>query len=139
MYLVSEDMKTSCQAVLDVLGKSATLVQESIEKGVHPERSHKRKLELAQEAEEKEKRERSMMFPVIHPYTGARMFLNQEQKNQFFIDLQSMGPEQFGQGGTTGAGTATTIAPSPGGGISSASGFSSASRKWSGICRVCPL
>ena len=86
-----------------------------MEKGVHPERSHKRKLELAHEAEEKEKREKNMMFPVIHPYTGARMFLNQEQKNQFFIDLQSMGPEQFGQGGTTGAGTATGSEPSPGG------------------------
>ena len=58
LYLVSEDMKTSCQAVLDVLGKSVTPVQESTEKGVHPERSHKRKLELAQEAEEKEKREK---------------------------------------------------------------------------------
>ena len=115
LYLVSEDMKTSCQAVLDVLGKSVTLVQESIEKGVHPERSHKRKLELAHEAEEKEKREKSMLIPVIHPYTGARMFLNQEQQKQFFIDLQSMGPEQFGKGGTTGAGTATGSEPSPGG------------------------
>ena len=115
LYLVSEDLKTSCQAVLDVLGKSVPIIQEAIEIGVHPERSHKRKLELAHEAEEREKREKNMLIPTIHPYTGARMFLNQEQQKQFLIDLQSMGPEQFGKGGTTGAGTATRSEPSPGG------------------------
>ena len=105
LYLLSEDTKTECQATLEVLGKSVTAIQEAIEKGVHPEKSLKRKLEVAQEAEEKEKRERSMLFQVIHPYTGEKMFLNQEQKTQFFLDLQSMGPEQFGKGGTIGTGS----------------------------------
>ena len=116
LYLVSEDLKTSCQAVLEALHKSVTAIQDSIEQGVHPERSHKRKLEIAhEEEEEKEKRERSMLFPVIHPYTGERMYLNQEQHNQFFLDLQKMGPEQFGKGGAVGPGTATGSEPSIGG------------------------
>ena len=115
LYLVSEDLKTSCQAMLEALGKSVTAIQDSIEKGVHPERSHKRKLEIAHEEEEKEKRERSMLFPVIHPYTGERMYLNQEQKNQFFLDLQKVGPEEFGKGGAVGTGTATGSEPSIGG------------------------
>ena len=91
LYLLSEDMKTSCQAVLEAMGKSVTIIQEAMEKGVHPERSHKRKLEIAQEEEEKEQRERSMLFPVIHPFTAERMLLNQEQRNQFLLDLQKMG------------------------------------------------
>ena len=115
LYLVSEDLKTSCQAVLEAMHKSVTAIQDPIEQGVHPERSHKRKLEIAHEEEEKEKRERSMLFPVIHPYTGERMHLNQEQHNQFFLDLQKMGPEQFGKGGAVGQGTATGSEPSIGG------------------------
>ena len=115
LYLISEDLKTSCQATLEAMHKSVTAIQNSIEQGVHPEKSHKRKLELAHEEEEKQKREKNMLIPMIHPYTGARMFLNQEQQKQFLIDLQSMGPEQFGKGGTTGAGTATGSEPSPGG------------------------
>ena len=114
LYLVSEDLKTSCQAVMDVLGKTVTAIQDSIEKGVHPEKSHKRKLEIAHE-EEKEKLQRSMVFPVIHPYTGDRMYLNQEQKDQFFADLQKMKPEEFGKGGAVGKGTATGSEPSIGG------------------------
>ena len=114
LYLVSE-VKTSWQAVLEALGKSVTAIQDSIEKGVHPERTHKRKLEIAHEEEEKEKRERSMLFPVIHPYTEERMYLNQEQKNQFFLDLQKVGPEEFGKGGAVGTGTATGSEPSIGG------------------------
>ena len=114
LYLVSEDLKTSCQAVMDVLGKTVTAIQDSIEKGVHPEKSHKRKLEIAHE-EEKEKLQRSMVFPVIHPYTGDRIYLNQEQKDQFFADLQKMKPEEFGKGGAVGKGTATGSEPSIGG------------------------
>ena len=114
LYLVSEDLKASCQAVLDVLGKTVTAIQESIEKGVRPEKSHKRKLEIAHE-EEKEKLQRSMVFPVIHPYTGDRMYLNQEQKDQFFADLLKMKPEEFGKGGAVGKGTATGSEPSIGG------------------------
>ena len=115
LYLVSEDLKTSCQAVLDVLGKTVTAIQDSVEKGVHPERSHKRKLEIAHEEEEKEKLQRSMLFPVIHPYTGDRMYPNQEQKDQFFADLPKMKPEEFGKGGAVGKGTATGSEPSIGG------------------------
>ena len=115
LYLVSEDLKTSCQAMLEAMGKSVTAIQDSIEKGVHPERSHKRKLEIAHEEEEKEKIQRSMLFPVIHPYTGDRMYLNQEQKNQFFADLPKMKPEEFGKGGAVGTGTATGSEPSIGG------------------------
>ena len=116
LYLVSEDLKTSCQAVMDVLGKTVTAIQDSIEKGVHPEKSHKRKLEIAhEEEEEKEKLQRSMVFPVIHPYTGDRMYLNQEQKDQFFADLQKMKPEEFGKGGAVGKGAATGSEPSIGG------------------------
>ena len=115
LYLVSEDLKTSCQGVLDVLGKTVTAIQDSIEKGVHPEKSHKRKLEIAHEDEEKEKLQRSMLFPVIHPYTGDRMYLNQEQKDQFFADLPKMKPEEFGKGGAVGKGTATGSKPSIGG------------------------
>ena len=52
------------------------------------------------------------------------MYLNQEQQKQFLIDLQSMGPEQFGKGGTTGAGTATGSEPSGGkGGYAPGQGF----------------
>ena len=72
-------------------------------------------MELAHEEEEKEKKKRAMLFPVIHPYTGERMYLNEEQRNQFFLDLQKMGPEQFGKGGAGGQGTATGSEPSIGG------------------------
>ena len=124
LYLKSEDLKTSCQATLEAMHKSVTAIQNSIEQGVHPEKSHKRKLELAHEEEEKQKREKNMLIPMIHPYTGARMYLNQEQQKQFLIDLQSMGPEQFGKGGTTGAGTATGSEPSGGkGGYAPGQGF----------------
>ena len=124
LYLISEDLKTSCQATLEAMHKSVTAIQTSIEQGVHPEKSHKRKLELAHEEEEKQKREKNMLIPMIHPYTGARMYLNQEQQKQFLIDLQSMGPEQFGKGGTTGAGTATGSEPSGGkGGYAPGQGF----------------
>ena len=116
LYLmISEDLKTSCQATLESMHKAVSAIQESIEQGVHPEKSHKRKLEIAHEKEEKEKWERSMLFPVIHPYTGERMYLNKEQHDQFFLDLKKMGPEQFGKGGAVGQGTATGSEPSIGG------------------------
>ena len=115
LYLISEDLKTSWQATLDALHKSVSAIQDSIEQGVHPERSHKSKMELAQEEEEKEKKKRAMLFPVIHPYTGERMFLTEEQHKQFFEDLQKMKPEQFGKGGAVGQGTATGSEPSYGG------------------------
>ena len=70
LYLISEDLKTSCQATLDALHKSVSAIQDSIEQGVHPERSHKRKMELALEEEEREKKKRAMLFPVIHPTLG---------------------------------------------------------------------
>ena len=108
--------------ILEHLNKMGLEIEDAVEKGTDPDKSLKRKREeqdqldyqQAKEELEKEKK-RTMLFPVIHSYTGERMYLNEEQHKQFFLDLQKMGPEQFGKGGTVGQGTATGSEPSIGG------------------------
>ena len=115
-------MENQGTLILEHLNKMGLEIKDAVEKGTDPDKSLKRKREeqeqldfqLAKEELEKEKK-RAMLFPVIHPYTGERMYLNEEQHKQFFLDLQKMGPEQFGKGGTVGTGTATGSEPSIGG------------------------
>ena len=115
-------MENQGTLILEHLNKMGLEIKDAVEKGTDPDKSLKRKREeqdqldyqQAKEELEKEKK-RAMLFPVIHPYTGERMFLNEEQHKQFFVDLQKMGPEQFGKGGTVGQGTATGSEPSIGG------------------------
>ena len=51
---------SATQSVLEALGKPVTAIQETIEKGVHPDKSHKRKFK-AQEAEDKERMARQKL------------------------------------------------------------------------------
>ena len=97
LYLLSEDTKTSCQATLEVLGKSVTAIQEAIEKGVNPEKSLKRKFE-AQEAEEKEEQERAKLAQlqqekrekIYHPISGQAMFLTEGERRELYRSLHLM-------------------------------------------------
>ena len=49
LYIISEDLKTATQSTFDVLAKSVKSVNETIEAGVNPEKSLKRKFEEHQE------------------------------------------------------------------------------------------
>ena len=114
LYIISEDLKTATQSTFDVLAKSVKSVNETIEAGVNPEKSLKRKYEEHQEQQrvedqkkeaerlqkEQEEQERQQVTMVIHPYTGAHMYLTGEQKDQFFRDLSTMKPSDFGPVGT---------------------------------------
>ena len=124
LYIISEDLKTATQSTFDALAKSVKSVNETIEAGVNPEKSLKRKFEEHQEQQrvedqkkeaerlqkEQEDQERQQMVTVIHPYTGHQMFLTGEQRDQFFRDLATMKPSDFGSNvpvgtGSMGAGT----------------------------------
>ena len=92
LYLLNEDMKNSCQAVLETLGKSVTVIRETIEKGVHPDKSLKRKYEEDQQAEiqrQKDELERAKLARqqeprerVYHPSTGQVMSLTEGEKRE---------------------------------------------------------
>ena len=47
LYVISEDLRTATQSTMDALGKSVKAVNETIEAGVNPEKSLKRKYEEA--------------------------------------------------------------------------------------------
>ena len=125
LYIISEDLKTATQSTFDVLAKSVKSVNETIEAGVNPEKSLKRKYEEHQEQQrvedhkkeaerlqkEQEEQERQQVTMVIHPYTGAHMYLTGEQKDQFFRDLSTMKPSDFGPVGTGSMGAGTPPIP----------------------------
>ena len=114
LYVISEDLKTATQSTFDVLAKSIKSVNETIEAGVNPEKSLKRKFEEHQEQQrvedqqkeaerlqkEQEERERQQVTMVIHPYNGQQMYLTGEQRDQFFRDLAAMKPTDFKVGTT---------------------------------------
>ena len=102
-------MKTATQSTFDVLAKSVKSVNETIEAGVNPEKSLKRKFEEYQEQQrvedqqkeaerlqkEQEERERQQVTMVIHPYNGQQMYLTGEQRDQFFRDMAAVKPTDF--------------------------------------------
>ena len=75
LFILDKNVKTATQSVLEALGKSVTAIQETIEKGVHPDKSHKRKFK-AQEAEDKERMARQKLDQegpkesFFHPFSG---------------------------------------------------------------------
>ena len=114
LYVISEDLRTATQSTMDALGKSVKAVNETIEAGVNPEKSLKRKYKEAQEQQEledqkkeaerlqkeQEERERQQISTVMHPFTGQQMYLTGEQRDQFFRDLAAMKPTDFKVGTT---------------------------------------
>ena len=114
LYVISEDLRTATQSTMEALGKSVKAVNETIEAGVNPEKSLKRKYEEAQEQQEledqkkeaerlqkeQEERERQQISMVMHPFTGQQMYLTGEQRDQFFRDLAAMKPTDFKVGTT---------------------------------------
>ena len=94
LYLISEDLKTSTQSVLDAIATSVKSLNETVEAGVNPEKSLKRKFQEYQEQQraeneeerlqkEQEEQERQQLVTMIHPYTGQQMQLTGEQREQF--------------------------------------------------------
>ena len=128
LYIISEDLKTATQSTFDALAKSVKSVNETIEAGVNPEKSLKRKYEEHQEQQrvedqkkeaerlqqEQEERERQQVTMMIHPYTGAHLYLTGEQKEQFIRDLATMKPSDFGPVGTGSMGAGTPPIPPQG-------------------------
>ena len=128
LYIISEDLKTATQSTFDALAKSVKSVNETIEAGVNPEKSLKRKFEEDQEQQrvedqkkeaerlqkEQEDQERQQVTMMIHPYTGAHMYLTGEQKEQFIRDLATMKPSDFGPVGTGSMGAGTPPIPPQG-------------------------
>ena len=121
LLFLNEDVKTAAQAVLEALGKSVTVIQETIEKGVHPDKSNKRKFE-AKEAEDKERMARQkidqegQVESFFHPYTGQKMMLTPGQKTEFIksLHLFQSGGEPMGVTPNTLGGTAPTMMPTNG-------------------------
>ena len=123
LHVISEDLKTATQSTLDALGKSVKAVNETIEAGVNPEKSLKRKFEEHQEQQrvedqqkeaerlqkEQEERERQQVALVTHPYTNQQMYLTGEQRDQFFRDMAAVKPTDFKVG--TGLGHNPPIPP----------------------------
>ena len=109
LYLISEDLKTSTQSVLDAMATSVKALKETVEAGVNPEKSLKRKFQEYQEQQraedqrkeearlqkEQEDQERQQLVTMIHPYTGQQMQLMGEQREQFIRDLDTMKPTDF--------------------------------------------
>ena len=128
LYIISEDLKTATQSMFDALAKSVKSVNETIEAGVNPEKSLKRKFEEHQEQQrvedqkkeaerlqkEQEEQEREQVTMMIHPYTGAHMYLTGEQKEQFIRDVATMKPSDFGPVGTGSMGAGTPPIPPQG-------------------------
>ena len=109
LYLISEDLKTSTQSVLDAMATSVKALKETVEAGVNPEKSLKRVFQEYQEQQraedqrkeearlqkEQEDQERQQLVTMIHPYTGQQMQLTGEQREQFIRDLATMKPTDF--------------------------------------------
>ena len=91
------------------MATSVKAVKESVEAGVDPEKSLKRKYDEYQEQQrvedqkkeaerlqkEQEDQERQQMITMVHPYTGQQMQLTGEQRDQFFRDLATMKHTDF--------------------------------------------
>ena len=113
---------------MDVMGKSVQILKDTVEAGVDPEKSLKRKFEEYQEQQrvedqkkeaerlqkEQDDQERQQLVIVIHPYNGQQMYLTGEQKDQFFRDLSAMKPTDFMPTGTGSMGAGTPPIPSRG-------------------------
>ena len=113
IYLMHEDMKTSVQSIMEALGSSVKALQETVEAGVNPEKSLKRKYQeykeneraakqkreeerKQQEEEQRQKEEeRSRILTVVHPLTGVKMSLTGEQYQAFIQDLTKIKPTDF--------------------------------------------
>ena len=125
LYIISEDLKTATQSTFDALAKSVKSVNETIEAGVNPEKSLKRKFHEHQEQQrveeqkkeeerrkkEQEDQERQQLISMIHPYTGQQMFLTGEQRDQFFRDLAAMKPTDFMTNASVGTGSMSSGTP----------------------------
>ena len=71
--------------LIEGITRCSHAIQEAVQKGTDPEKSLKRKREEEQlqefqrQKEELERRKReAATYPVIHPYTGARLMLSSE-------------------------------------------------------------
>ena len=109
LYLISEDLKTATQSVMNAMATSVKALKETVEAGVDPEKSLKRKFQEYQEQQrvedqrkeearlqkEQEDQERQQLVTMIHPYTGQQMQLTGEQREQFIRDLATMKPTDF--------------------------------------------
>ena len=96
LYLISEDLKTSTESVLNAMATSVKALKETVEAGVNPEKSLKRKFQEYQEQpraedqrkeearlqKEQEDQERQQLVTMIHPYTGQQMQLTGEQRER---------------------------------------------------------
>ena len=98
--------------LLEGITKCSHAIQEAVEKGVDPEKSLKRKRaeeqlqEFQRQKEEMERKKReAATYPVIHPFTGARLMLTSEQRAQLCADLQNATPDQFAHSGAVGPGS----------------------------------
>ena len=94
---------------MDAMASSVRALKETVEAGVNPEKSLKRKFEEYQEQQrvedqkkeaerlqkEQEDQERQQLVTMIHPYTGQQMQLTGEQREQFIRDLATMKPTDF--------------------------------------------
>ena len=128
LYIISEDLKTATQSTFDVLAKSVKSVNETIEAGVNPEKSLKRKFEEHQEQQrvedqqkeaerlqkEQEDKERQQLVQILHPYTGQPMYLTGEQRDQFFRDMAAVKPTDFKTNVSVGTGSGTPPIPPTG-------------------------
>ena len=126
--IISEDLKTATQSTFDVLAKSVKSVNETIEAGVNPEKSLKRKFEEHQEQQrvedqqkeaerlqkEQEDKERQQLVQILHPYTGQPMYLTGEQRDQFFRDMAAVKPTDFKTNVSVGTGSGTPPIPPTG-------------------------
>ena len=136
LYLLDEKLKTATQSVLGALGKYVTSIQESIEKGVHPEKSHKKRVKT-QEGEDKERVARQKLEErkrleeegpkesLFHPLTGQQLFLTQGQQSEFFKSLHLLQRGDKPMGGLPNplSGTPPPMMPTPmAPGVSSAPG-----------------
>ena len=125
LFLISEDLKTSTQSVLDAIATSVKSLNETVEAGVNPEKSLKRKFQAYQEQQraenqrkeeerlqkEQEEQERQQLVTMIHPYTGQQMQLTGEQREQFIRDLATMKPTDFMSNVPVGTGTMSAGPP----------------------------
>ena len=58
LYLISEDLKTSTQSVLDAMATSVKALKETVEAGVNPEKSLKRKFKSTRNSSVRKTREK---------------------------------------------------------------------------------
>ena len=125
LYLISEDLKTSTESVMNAMATSVKALKETVEAGVNPEKSLKRKFQEYQEQQrvedqkkeearlqkEQEDQERQQLVTMIHPYTGHQMQLTGDQREQFIRDLATMNPTDFTSNVPVGTGSMSAGIP----------------------------